>query len=156
VRCVVVKWGTPRALLSGVVVFAANRMGMGKMSEERQADAHALETTDTTQRIKRRGLIAGAAALVAAMLTKQERHVGAFSGTTTFAIAANGYNGSQDNLNDGIQGYTTGANWAGVFGRNNDANGTGVFGRTTTGGGVFEGCANGAEVSGHAESETGV
>ncbi|MHB8645459.1 MAG: autotransporter outer membrane beta-barrel domain-containing protein [Thermomicrobiales bacterium] len=126
------------------------------MTELRQTDAHTRETTDTTQRIKRRGLIAGAAALVAVALTKQETRVGAFSNTGTFSSAGNGYNGSQDNFNDGIQGYTQGANWAGIFGRNNDSNGVGVFGIAANGVGVFGQSSNGAGVSGHAESAPGV
>lgn len=127
------------------------------MTEQRQADACALETTDTARQIKRRGLIAGAAALAAGVLaaTAQRSSVAAFSFAGTYSANANGYNGSQDSQLDGLQGYTKGANLAGVFGRNNDTNGLGVFGIGTNGIGVFGQSSNGPGISGHSESSIG-
>ncbi len=72
------------------------------MTDQRQADACTRETTDSARRIKRRGLIAGAAALVAVALARQEPSVGAFSNTGTYSSAANGYNGGQDSNPDGV------------------------------------------------------
>src|SRR5258708_23668275 len=127
------------------------------MAESRQADEHAHETAElpaSSPHLKRRGLIAGAAALVAGVLgnqaaspvsasyTLQGDSANTATAITTMtgnlaanpifrAINTNGSSGvtpSIDAISDGIQGYATGMNTAGVFGRNNDLNGIGVRG----------------------------
>ncbi|MDQ2783980.1 MAG: hypothetical protein M3Y58_03135 [Chloroflexota bacterium] len=135
--------------------------------------------------LKRRGLIAGAAALVAGVLAKQSAEpvvagtdgdvvAGAttFFGTTTYmildphsqtipaVIGNNFYTGALDNHGDGIQGYTTNPDQAvsnaGVFGRNNDLEGVGVFGEGPNGTGAFGDSASGSGVAGNSDSGTGV
>ncbi len=88
------------------------------------------------------------------MLIQRDQQVGAFSNSGTYSSAANGYysSGSQDGNPDGVQGYTMGANNAGVFGRNNDSNGVGVFGIGANGIGVFGQSSKGPGVSGHSDN----
>lgn len=134
--------------------------------------------------VRRRGLIAGAAALVAGMLaTKTTENVaaqgeglivgnGAVAPGYQFATAKteiagtvtanpilqilNGFSGSSDPKQDGIQGYTIAASNAGVFGRNNDLNGVGVFGEGPNGTGAFGDSASGSGVAGSSSSAAGV
>ncbi len=134
--------------------------------------------------VKRRGLIAGAAALVAGMLaTKTTENVAAqgeplvvgngagspgyqsatakteIAGTVTtgpILQMLNGYSGASDAVQDGIQGYTIGVSNAGVFGRNNDLNGVGVFGEGPNGTGAFGDSASGSGVAGSSSSAAGV
>ncbi len=136
--------------------------------------------------LKRRGLIAGAAALVAGVLAKQAAEpvaatladgdvVGGASntyGTATTVILSphsqtasafrgnNFYTGALDPTGDGIQGYTTNPDStvsnAGVFGRNNDLNGVGTFGEAPNGTGAFGDSSSGSGVAGNSSSGAGV
>ncbi len=136
--------------------------------------------------LKRRGLIAGAAALVAGVLAKQAAEpvaatladgdvVGGASntyGTATTVILSphsqtasafrgnNFYTGPLDLTGDGIQGYTTNPDStvsnAGVFGRNNELNGVGTFGEAPNGTGAFGDSSSGSGVAGNSSSGAGV
>lgn len=135
--------------------------------------------------LKRRGLIAGAAALVAGVLAKQAAEpVAAGSdgdvvlgvnnfpltstGLTTQShllakpafMANNDYTGALDGAGDGMQGYTTNPDPtksnAGVFGRTNDLNGVGIFGEGPNGTGAFGDSGSGTGVAGNSSSGTGV
>jgi len=135
---------------------------------------------------RRRGLIAGAAALVAGVLAKQAAEPVAAGadgdviaggsvtvGTTTTVIlnshiqtgaafiADNGFNsGAFDIKGDGIQGYTTNpvtkVSNAGVFGCNNDLNGVGTWGEAPSGTGVFGQSTTGVGVFAFSTSSYGV
>jgi len=115
----------------------------------------AVSTTDAPaptsgRSLRRRGLVAGAAALVAALAVAQPARAAQLVGT-------NGtWNGAPDSNPDGVQGYTTGASNAGVFGRNNDLNGLGVSGAAPSGIGVAGSSGNGPGVSGISTSNYGV
>lgn len=139
-----------------------------------------------TSRLKRRGLIAGAAALVAATVAKRAPQEVAAQGeplivgngavapgyqsettTTTLATSAalpsspalrveNFFASPPDADGDGVQGYTTGANNAGVFGRNNDLNGVALWGEAPSGTGVFGDSGSGSGVAGSSISGAGV
>jgi len=155
------------------------------MSE--QFDVHGEQAGDGKRAlVRRRGLIAGAAALVAGVLAKQVAEpVAAGSdgdviaggsvtvGTTTTVIlypriqtgaafiADNGFNsGAFDTKGDGIQGYTTNpagtAANAGVFGRNNDLNGVGTWGEAPNGTGLFGDSGSGSGVAGNSTSGAGI
>jgi hypothetical protein len=124
------------------------------MAAPRPADEHAREPAETDRapaQLRRRGLVAGAAALVAAALaTRIAQPVGA-----TQLVGTNNFNGALDTNADGVQGYAAGTN-AGVFGRNNDFNGVGVSGVAPSGIGVSGASANGPGVSGTSTSNIGV
>ncbi len=154
------------------------------MSE--QVDVRGERVTDEKRgALKRRGLIAGAAALVAGVLAKQAAEpvaagtdgdvvggAGNTFGTTTTVILSphsqtspafvgnNFYQGSPDTHGDAIQGYTTNPDTtvsnAGVFGRNNDLNGVGLFGEAPNGTGAFGDSASGSGVAGNSSSGAGV
>ncbi len=155
------------------------------MSE--QYDVQGEQTVDEKRgTLKRRGLIAGAAALVAGVLAKQAAEpvaatladgdvVGGASntyGTATTVILSphsqtasafrgnNFYTGALDPTGDGIQGYTTNPDStvsnAGVFGRNNDLNGVGTFGEAPNGTGAFGDSSSGSGVAGNSSSGAGV
>jgi len=115
----------------------------------------AVSTTDASapapgRSLRRRGLVAGAAALVAATVAAQPVRAAQLVGT-------NGtWNGAPDSNPDGVQGYTTGASNAGVFGRNNDLNGLGIAGAAPSGIGVAGSSGNGPGVSGVSTSSYGV
>ncbi len=149
------------------------------MSE--QYDVQEKQTVDEKRpSVKRRGLIAGAAALVVGLLaTKTTENVAAqgeplivgntgapqglqaASATTEIAGTIvgnpilqilNGFNGAADLKQDGIQGYTIGAGNAGVFGRNNDLNGVGTWGEGPNGIGIFGDSGSGSGVAGNSSS----
>ena len=155
------------------------------MSE--QYDVQGEQTVDEKRgTLKRRGLIAGAAALVAGVLAKQAAEpvaatladgdvVGGASntyGTATTVILSphsqtasafrgnNFYTGPLDLTGDGIQGYTTNPDStvsnAGVFGRNNELNGVGTFGEAPNGTGAFGDSSSGSGVAGNSSSGAGV
>lgn len=134
--------------------------------------------------LKRRGLIAGAAALVAATVASRATQDVAAQGealivgnganppgfqlatTTTWlgsgAIGAipvfrvtNNFS-SPDVSGDGIQGFTTGTNNAGSFGRNNELNGVGIWGEAPNGTGAFGDSATGSGVAGSSSSGYGI
>lgn len=155
------------------------------MAQLRQTDEHAHETADRpapAPHLKRRGLIAGAAALAAAVLAKQAStpvsasysiqgdSANTATAITTLtgniatnpifrAINTNGSGGvtpTIDPVSDGLQGYTTGANNAGVFGRNNDLNGIGIRGNAPSGQAVVGESSSGIGVSGTSNSYNGV
>ena len=93
--------------------------------------------------LRRRGLIAGAAALVATAIAAQPiAATGPLVGTNSM------WSGASDANLDGVQGYTTGASNAGLFGRNNTLNGVGVAGAAPSGIGVAGSSGNGPGVSG--------
>lgn len=135
---------------------------------------------DTSRTLRRRGLVAGAAALIAGLAaakvadpvaagTDGDLVVGALTtanNTTTLnaAIASNptlrvnnGFIGG-DALADGIQGYATGQARAGVFGRNNSALGIGLQGIAPSGNAVLgeSTAGNGNGVAGVANTGLGV
>jgi len=154
------------------------------MSE--QYDVHGEERVDEKRgTLKRRGLIAGAAALVAGALAKQAAEPVAagsdgdvvlgmpnYPRTTTglttqsHLVAApallvnNDFTGGLDGAGDGVQSYTTNPDPsksnAGVFGRNNDLNGVGTFGEAPNGTGAFGDSASGSGVAGNSSSGSGV
>ncbi|MDQ6834015.1 MAG: hypothetical protein M3008_11500, partial [Chloroflexota bacterium] len=153
------------------------------MSE--QYDVQEKQTVDEKRpSVKRRGLIAGAAALVAGILvTKTPENVAAqgeplivgntgapqglqaasakteIAGTITTAPILqllNGFIGATDTTQDGIQGFTVGVNNAGVFGRNNDLNGVGTWGEGPNGTGIFGDSGSGSGVAGNSSSAAGV
>lgn len=138
--------------------------------------------------LKRRGLIAGAAALVATALASKAsmEEVSAANGgpvllggdtsgsgapqqagaltwiATTAALTAspafratNNF-GVPDNLGDGVAGFTTSRNNAGVFGRNNDLDGVGIFGEAPNGTGAFGDSSSGSGVAGSSSTGIGV
>ncbi len=119
-------------------------------------DGH--DETQSGGTLKRRGLIAGAAALVAAAIAKSAAQpaeaavvamttdtmnpvaaVTGVTGTVTGAPAWRSQNNASpaatDTTADGIQGFASAAQTAGVFGRNDG--GVGVWGETANGYGVF-------------------
>jgi hypothetical protein len=61
-----------------------------------------------------------------------------------------------DSPSDGVQGYTTGANNAGTFGRNNDLNGVGVYGIAPAGVGVHGDSSTGTAVGARSTSGPGI
>ncbi len=154
------------------------------MSE--QFDVHGERAGDEKRAsVRRRGLIAGAAALVAGVLAKQVAEPVAAGtdgdviaagttntgGTTTIVlgphnqtgaafIGSNSYTGTIDTKGDGIQGYTTNpvasVSNAGVFGRNNDLNGVGTWGEAPSGTGIFGDSGSGSGVAGNSTSGAGV
>src|SRR4051812_18916922 len=123
---------------------------MEEMADPRQTDEHAHDTERDHATLRRRGLIAGAAALVATALARQTATPVAAQGealvvgnnanspgyqtatSMTWMAAAvstlpgfrvnNNTNYALDAYPDGIQGYAIGANNAGIFGRDNDLN----------------------------------
>lgn len=97
--------------------------------------------------LRRRGLIAGAAALAAATLAAQPVAAAPLVGT-------NGAVASDGNA-DGVQGYAAAAGNAGVAGRNNDLNGMGVVGTAPSGIGVSGSSGSGPGVSGVSASGHG-
>jgi hypothetical protein len=153
------------------------------MSE--QFDVHGEQAGDEKRAsVRRRGLIAGAAALVAGVLAKQAAEPVAAGadgdviaggsvtvGTTMTVIlnshiqtgaafiADNGFNSGAFVKGDGIQGYTTNpvtkVSNAGVFGRNNDLNGVGTWGEAPSGTGVFGDSGSGSGVAGNSTSGAG-
>lgn len=153
--------------------------------DERQRDADAHGTTPSTGSLKRRGLIAGAAALVAGALATRARQEVAAQGEPL--VVGNGVNapgyqtatamtwlagqtgGATPALRvtnqtalvptdaaDGVQGYAAGANNAGLFGRNDQTNGEGVHGEATAGTGVFGYSSSGLGVTGQSVGSYGV
>jgi hypothetical protein len=131
--------------------------------------------------IRRRGLIAGAAALAAGLLaTRTAAPVSAgvdgdiVANTTTFTTATTGittgaklaaspafsgnnfFPSAPDAKGDGVQGYTTAANNSGIFGRNNDLNGVGTWGEAPNGTGAFGDSGSGSGVAGSSSSGNGV
>lgn len=161
------------------------------MADLRQADERARETTDTGEmaierrQLRRRGLIAGAAALAAGVLaTRTADSVSAAynvqgdasntAGATTTLSAASplasapilrlangfgstGYSGTFDNLASGVQGYAVNNSVPGVFGRNNDPGGLGVQGVAPLGTAVYGySGGNGNGVVGISSSGSGV
>lgn len=142
------------------------------MTARPQRDEHADATEAASvisPRLKRRGLIAGAAVLAAAVLAKQTATpviagyslqtdtTNATSGTTvingtttggatpSFRVANNSAN--TDANADAIQGYAAGAGNVGVFGRNNDLNGIGIRGNAPNGQAVVGETGDGVAVS---------
>ncbi|MCC7366781.1 MAG: hypothetical protein IT306_00040, partial [Chloroflexi bacterium] len=61
-----------------------------------------------------------------------------------------------DSTADGLQGYATGANNSGLFGRNNSTDGIGVSGAAPSGTGVFGESSNGFGVGGKSDAKYGV
>lgn len=100
-------------------------------------------------RLRRRGLIAGAAALAAALTVAQPVRAAPLVGPPD-------YTGTRDPNPDGVQGYAAMSGNAGVAGRNNDYNGVGVIGTAPSGIGVSGGSSSGPGVSGTATVGPGV
>jgi len=75
---------------------------------------------------------------------------------TTPTRVRNGVTYAVDSTADGIQGYATGANNAGLFGRNNATDGIGVSGAAPNGTGIFGESLNGFGVGGRSSSGIGV
>ncbi len=154
------------------------------MADHRLTDEHAKETTARTHTLKRRGLIAGAATLVAGLVAQRAQPVGATNGdllkvgnvgaggpqtaTATTTIAATtaagnpglrvttNFTATPDPIANGVQGFATTASVAGVFGRNNDANGYGLHGEAPAGIGVYGHSSSGYGVVGMSPSNYGV
>ncbi len=152
------------------------------MEKENENERHGTDSTVPTgvASIKRRGLVAGAAALVVGLLAKQSTEVTEAAGQTmltdtlnlitattgvTGSVATsawrvlNFYTGGIDNFGDAMQGYgqTSGASpVSGVYGRNNDTAGIGVQGTAPSGSGVFGDTAAGYGVYGSSTSGFGV
>ncbi|MFN8523146.1 MAG: hypothetical protein U0821_08575 [Chloroflexota bacterium] len=89
------------------------------------------------------------------------------TGSTTVQAAVSGYPGlrvsnassgpiTTDDAADGIQGYASAANTAGVFGRNNTPDGAGVWGQAPNGTGTFGLSDKGSGVSGKSTSGAGL
>lgn len=113
------------------------------MAETPPADGHARESDTSGTKLRRRGLIAGAAALVAAAVaTRTAQPVGASQLVGTY-----GFTDTPDSSHDGVQGYAIDPNAAGVFGRNNTLNGVGVMGVAPSGIGVAAASTNGPALS---------
>lgn len=107
--------------------------------------------------LKRRGLIAGAAALATGLIvTQQQQSVGAYSYQGTYSVQGPGYGGQQDGNADGVQGYASGANNAGVFGRNDATGGVGIYGIGSNSVGVQGQSATGNGVAGVSSNNYGV
>jgi hypothetical protein len=68
----------------------------------------------------------------------------------------NGVSYALDSTADGVQGYATGGNNSGLFGRNNFSNGIGVAGAAPSGTGVFGESVNGYGVGAKSTSGIGV
>jgi hypothetical protein len=148
----------------------------------KQYDVQGEQTVDEKRpSMKRRGLIAGAAALVAGVLAKQAAEPVAagvdgdvVAGGTTVAAAttslgttallttspallvSNNFGATGDAKGDGAQGYTRGASNAGLFGRNNELNGVGTWGEAPNGTGAFGDSSSGSGVAGSSSSGAGV
>jgi hypothetical protein len=75
---------------------------------------------------------------------------------TTPTRLRNGVSYTPDSTADGVQGYATGANNAGLFGRNNVTGGIGVGGAAPSGTGVFGESSNGFGVGGSSNTGTAV
>lgn len=147
-----------------------------------QTDDGAAEQGDSTHIVRRRSLVAGAAALVVGLLAKQSAEVvqagtdgdllpnilnpinattgvsGPIPATPAWRVT-NSFNAGFDNAGDGMQGYATtgGASPViGVYGRNNDTAGIGVQGTAPSGTGVFGDTAAGYGVYGSSTSGYGV
>ena len=131
--------------------------------------------------VKRRGMIAGVAGLVAGAIALRTAEPAAATdgqplllgnatqtATATTGIVANPpvnnpaflvnntFAGSLDVHQDGIQGYAANQNNTGLFGRNNDLNGVGTWGEAPNGTGVFGDSATGSGVAGQSSSAAGV
>lgn len=164
--------------------------GEGKMVALRPTDEHARDTDDraipaSAQRLKRRGLIAGAAALAAGVLAARSAgEVDANTGDTLVignAATAPGYqNGfamtwlaaavggkpglrvtnstasTYDDVADGVQGYATGNGPAGVYGRNDAGGRVGVHGNAAGGTAVYGQSNGGQGVTGVSGTAFGV
>lgn len=126
------------------------------MADTRQIHEHA-RTTDTPTKVRRRGLVAGAAALAAAALASRTAQP---VGASQIVGAGASYTSALDtNIYDGVQGYAAnsgGIAYAGVFGRNNDPNGVGVMGTAPSGIGVYGTSTSSAGLSGLSTSGAGV
>lgn len=144
---------------------------------------HGVDSKQTS--LKRRGLVAGAAALVAAALASKA-NVEDVAAQGEALVVGNGANapgyqiatsttwlastalastptfratnnfGLPDAHGDGIQGFTTGASNTGLFGRNNDLNGVGAWGEAPNGTGTFGDSNSGSGVAGSSQSGAGV
>ena len=82
-------------------------------------------------------------------------YAGQIADTTDPTRFRNGVTYATDSTEDGVQGYATGANNAGLFGRNNDTGGIGVAGAAPSGTGVFGESVNGFGVGGKATATSG-
>ena len=134
--------------------------------------------------LRRRGLVAAAAAFVAGTIAKRAAGpaaaangdalivgntataTGAQAATATTALAASVAGSpalrvtnsvaAQDSLADGIQGYALTAGTAGTFGRNNTTDGVGIWGEAPSGTGAFGDSVSGSGVAGSSQSGMGV
>lgn len=136
--------------------------------------------------LKRRGLVAGAAALVAAAFASkvhiedvaaqgealvvgnganppgyQTSTSSTWLASTALASApafrvTNNFSSGPDATSDGIQGYASGASNTGIFGRNNALNGVGVWGEAPNGTGTFGDSNSGSGVAASSTSGAGV
>ena len=150
------------------------------MADRWQTDEHAHESNETIEaasdrrQMKRRELIAGAAAPVAGVLATRTAEsvsaayvqgdtsntAGAMT-TLTGTVSANpvlrlvnGFTGTLDSA-DGVQGYAASTN-AGVYGKNVITNGVGVWGEAPSGNAVYGHSAAGYGVVGVSGSGYGV
>lgn len=133
--------------------------------------------------MRRRGLIAGAAALAVGLFARSGTEVSAAdgnglvlgaggnannttstttliasTGTTTaaFQVKNVGYTGIVDNTADGIQGFTAGTGNSGLLGRNDGVNGVGIYGIASNGTGIAGQSDGGSAVSASSLSGAGV
>jgi len=128
--------------------------------------------------VRRRGLIAGAAALAVGVFTRssevsaadggamiigasntsttQTQLIGAVTGLAAFRVT-NNYNLANpfDTTKDAIQGFAAGATNIGVLGRNDDLNGVGLYGIASNGTGIAGQSIGGSAVSGNSTSGAG-
>lgn len=132
--------------------------------------------------VRRRSLIAGAAAIAVGLFARSSTEVSAAdggnlilgvggvanntaTGTTTltdtsgataaFVVKNANYGGTVDSTADGVQGFTAGTANSGLLGRNDDLNGVGVYGIASNGTGVAAQSVGGSAVSGSSTSGAG-
>ncbi len=136
---------------------------------EASSDSESPSPKDTRRRGHRRQVLmqwlaagAGVATLASLGSTSAQAANGdpVLAGQTVDATAPtkirNGVSYTADATADGIQGYATGANNAGVFGRNNLTDGIGISGAAPNGTGAFGESLNGFGVGGRSTTGVGV
>lgn len=133
--------------------------------------------------MRRRGLIAGAAALAVGLFARSSTEVSAANGgnlvlgsggnanntaTDTTLLASTGtatpahqvknaaYAGTVDTTADAVQGFTAGTGNSGLLGRNDDLNGVGVYGIASNGTGIAGQSVGGSAISASSVSGAGV
>ncbi len=145
-------------------------------------EAEKMIQAQTKSGVGRRGVIAGAAALAAALIAKQASvpveatdgvaplvgQNNTYTATTTltstvattpsapgFRVKGTSNVATPDTTNDAVQGFTQQAQNAGLLGRNDDLNGVGAAGIASNGTGVYGQSTSGSALGGQSTSGAG-